>query len=186
MPDVTFTLVVAATADGYIAKAPDHPPHDWASVEEQAQFFARVEAADWAVMGRHTHEAADRPDRRRVVFSGGCPRPEWRRPTQLWLDPDGVTPAVLPGLVAAVHPLRRGIILGGTRVHDWFLEHRAIHEVALSVEPLRFGAGLPIFSGTGGRDPVEVLRAAGFEPRSEQVLNALGTRLIILRPAGET
>ena len=182
MADVEFTLVVAATLDGYIARAPNHPTHEWASDEEQAQFFARVEAADWAVMGRNTHQAADRPDRRRIVFSSRYPRPEWRRPTQLWLDPAGLGPADLPGLVREVRPLRKGVILGGTRVHDWFLSHRSIHAVALSVEPVRFGAGLPIFSGTGGRNPLAAMQAAGFVAEADEVLNAAGTRLVTLRP----
>ena len=183
MADVEFTLVVAATLDGYIAKAPNHPTHEWASDEEQAQFFARVEAADWAVMGRNTHQAADRPDRRRIVFSSRYATPEWRRPTQVWLDPAGLGPADLAALVGDVRPLGQGVILGGTRVHDWFLAHRAIHAVALSIEPVRFGGGLPIFAGTGGQDPLAVMQAAGFAVAADEVLNAAGTRLITLRPA---
>lgn len=179
----TFTLVVVATEDGYIARAPGHPPQDWASAEEQEVFFREVEAADWAVMGRGTHAAADRPDRRRIVFSSAVPQAGvWRRPTQLWLNPRDRTPGDLAGLVGAVHPMRAALILGGTAVHDWFLRHGAIDRVLLTVEPLRFGAGLPIFSGAGGGEPQAVLARAGFATLSEQALNAGGTRLLTLAP----
>lgn len=175
-----FTLAVVTTADGFIARAPDDAPHLWASPEEQALFFADVAAADWAIMGRNTHVAAERPDRRRIVFSGAAPaatcvgQGDWRRSTQVWLDPEGITPGDLAGVVAGVHPLRNGLILGGTRVHDWFLKHGAIDIVHLTVEPVRFGAGLPLFSGQTG--PAEdVLRGLGFACGTRRMLNAQGT-----------
>ena len=175
-----FTLTVVASADGFIARHPGDAPHLWASPEEQALFFADVEAADWGVMGRGTHEAADRPDRRRIVFSssGGG----WKRPTQLWIDPAGLNPADLAALVAETRPLGRGIILGGTRVHDWFRERGAIDRVHLTVEPVRFGSGLPIFTRQEGDDPIAVFDAAGFAPVHERPLNDTGTRFLILEP----
>lgn len=175
-----FTLAVVTSADGFIARAPGDAPQNWASAEEQALFFADVDAADWAVMGRHTHDAADRPDRRRVVFSGAAGVGEWRRPTQLWIDPAQLDLAALPGLVGAVHPLRRGLILGGTRVHDWFFAQGAIDRVHLTVEPVRFGSGLSLFSGHIGSAEA-VLRVLGFVSDGARVLNAQGTRHSVWR-----
>ena len=183
MPRPQFTLTVVTTLDGLIARAPDHAPHLWASSEEQALFFADVEGADWGILGRHTHAAADRPDRRRIVFSTAAGGGDWRRPTQLWLDPARVGPDDLAGLVGAVRPLERGVILGGTRVHDWFLDHRAIDRVHLTVEPVRFGAGLPLFSRHAG-PAEEVLARLGFRRQAERVLNARGTRHTVWQPAG--
>ncbi len=126
-------------------------------------------------MGRGTHAAADRPDRRRIVFSTAAGAGDWRRPTQLWMDPATLAPADLPALVAHLHPLRAGLILGGTRVHDWFLAHDAIDAVHLTVEPLRFGSGLPLFSEAEG-PPADVLAARGFRPGATRLLNPRGTR----------
>lgn len=172
-----FTLLVVATADGFIARHPAHTPADWASPEEQAHFLAAVDAADWGILGRRTHEAADRPDRRRVVFSTSAPRPEWRRPTQLWLDPAGRAPDDLAALVAPLRPMRRAVILGGTAVHDWFHRAGRIDRVLLTVEPVAFGAGLPLFPGEAG--PAEaVLARLGYRLEESRTINPAGTRLL--------
>jgi dihydrofolate reductase len=172
-----FTLAVAVTEDGFIARHPGHAPADWCSPEEQALFLAEVDAADWSVMGRGTHEAADKPHRRRIVFSSAAPEPEWRRPTQLWLDPAGRGPDDLARLVAPLRPMRRGLILGGTAVHGLFHDAGRIDRVLLTVEPVTFGAGLPVFPGHAG--PAEaVLAALGYRLRDSRTLNARGTRLL--------
>ncbi|MEM1429378.1 MAG: dihydrofolate reductase family protein [Pseudomonadota bacterium] len=176
-----FTLTVVTSADGFIARYPGEPPQAWASPEEQVLFFRDVEAADWAVMGRGTHEAANRPERRRIVFSRSASG--WRRPTQLWLDPDGLTPADLAARVDRVHTLANGLILGGTTVHDWFARHDAMDRVHLTVEPVTFGSGLPIFTDQMARDPFAAFAAQGYAPVSEEVLNAGGTRFLVLSRA---
>ena len=176
-----FTLTVVTSADGYIARRPGESPATWASVEEQALFFRDVDAADWAVMGRGTHEAAERPDRHRIVFSTGTAG--WRRPTQLWLDPEGLTPDDLARRVADVRPMRTALILGGTRVHDWFMDRGAVDRVHLTVEPVTFGDGLPLLTGATG--PAEdVLAARGFRIERDERLNDAGTRYLVLVPGG--
>ena len=179
-PTPTFTLTVATSADAFIARAADDPPQAWASAEEQALFFRDVEAADWAIMGRNTHQAADKPYRRRIIFSSRTDG--WVRPTQLWLNPADLDPKDLAVRVNHIRPLRSGLVLGGTRVHDWFLSHRAIDRVHLTVEPVIFGRGLPILSGQTLRDPVSVLAARGFVVETERVLNSSGTRYLEMRP----
>ncbi len=168
---------MACSTDGFISRSTDEPPQVWASKEEQILFFQDVEAADWAVMGRNTHLAADRPDRRRIIFSTTVSG--WQRPTQLWLDPAGHSPGDLRRLVSGRGQFDRGIILGGTRVHDWFRKHDAIDRVHLTIEPVRFGAGLPIFSGQTVLDPVKVVSGLGLSLVSDEVLNAGGTRYMI-------
>lgn len=178
-----FTLTVAVSRDSFISPDTETPTHAWVSAEEQALFFADVEAADWAIMGRNTHLAADKPERRRIVFSSTVSG--WQRPMQLWLDPEGLTPDDLAARVAERRPLRNGLILGGTRVHDWFLAHGAIDVVHLTVEPVTFGGGLPVFSGQKAETPEEVFLSRGFVLTGEERLNDAGTRFLELtRPVG--
>lgn len=179
-----FTLTVATSQDGFISRSTDEPPQAWASAEEQELFFRDVEAADWAIMGRNTHEAADKPHRRRIIFSTQVSG--WQRPTQLWLDPRALTPEELARAAAEVHPCKKALILGGTRVHDWFLAHRAINKVHLTVEPVRFGTGLPVFSGQTSPDPEVIFEQAGFEVLSETRLNAAGTQYVEMGFSGNS
>lgn len=172
-----FTLTVATSADGYIARNPTEPPQVWASPEEQALFFEDVAAADWAIMGRNTHLAAEREDRQRIIFSSTISG--WRRPNQIWIDPTGLQPTDLPALVARVAPLSRGLILGGTRVHDWFLAHGAIDEVRQTIEPVTFGGGLAMFTGSAGDGPERCIERIGLTLMSDTKLNAGGTRHLI-------
>ena len=175
-----FTLTVATSRDGFISRSTDEPPQAWASAEEQDLFFRDVEAADWAIMGRNTHLAADKPHRRRVIFS--TKTEGWQRPTQLWLNPATLSPDDFAARVDHIHPMREGLILGGTRVHDWFLAHGAIHRVHLTVEPIEFGAGLPVFTGQPASDPLEIFLERRFRIVLETRLNSSGTRYFELVP----
>jgi dihydrofolate reductase len=179
MPRTTFTLTAVISADGYIARRAGEHPGSWASAEEQARFLAEVPGYDWAFMGRTTHETAFRKDRRRVVFSRTAAGLEWREETHLWVDPDRVPwPEILAALTP-VRPPRRCIVLGGAAVHDWFLERELIDRIELTIEPVRFGAGLPLLTGQTGDVTAELLRR-GFILVEQQEINPQGTRLLVL------
>jgi dihydrofolate reductase len=179
MPRPTFTLTAVVSADGYIARRPGEHPGGWASAEEQARFLAEVPGYDWAFMGRTTHETAFRKDRRRVVFSRAARGLDWRHETHLWVDPDRVPLADILAALEPVRPPRRCIVLGGAAVHDWFLERDLIDRIELTIEPLRFGGGLPLLTGQPG-DPIAALAEHGFALVDEHCLNPQGTRLLLL------
>lgn len=183
MPRTTFTLTAVVSADGFIGRHAGEHPGSWASPEEQARFLAEVPSYDWAFMGRTTHETAFRKDRRRVVFSRAASGFDWREETHLWVDPDRVP---WPDILAALEPVRpprRCVVLGGAAVHDWFLERDLIERIGLTIEPLRFSAGLPLLTGRPG-DPLAALEERGFAVVHERRLNAKGTRLLLLTRRG--
>lgn len=180
MSQTLFTLTVASSSDALISPTTDTSTASWASAEEQALFFADIAAADWCIMGRHTHQAADKPDRHRIIFSSQVSG--WQRPSQLWLNPDGLTPDNMADYVRSVRPLRSGLILGGARVHDWFLAQNAIDRVHLTIEPVRFGSGVPIFTGQAETDPLALFTSRGFQVMEQRELNAQGTRFCVLHP----
>jgi dihydrofolate reductase len=180
-----FTLIVVTSRDGYIAPEGGAPPGVWASREEQRLFRHRVAGLDWAFMGRRTHELAWRPNRRRVVFTAALAGPEWRHPLHLWADPGRVSLDAMLAAATAVHPAVSCGILGGVAVHDWFAAAGLIDAVELTIEPLTFAGGLPLFSWSRGMKPCHALSGLGLLQVEEQPLNAGGTRLLRFeRPSG--
>ncbi|MSP48001.1 MAG: hypothetical protein EXQ95_01615 [Alphaproteobacteria bacterium] len=170
---VEFLLLAAVSSDGFIARRPGDPPSDWASPEEQSRFRATMARVAWSVLGRATHETASKPERRRIVFTSSVEGLAWLSPNHLRFNPAGASfdealkIAGVDGLVA---------VLGGTRVYDHMLEIGRIDEVRLSIEPIRFGAGLPMFTGVGwlgvdGHLVKHGLARAG----ADEALNATGT-----------
>lgn len=177
-----FTLIAVVSRDGFLARYSGERPSDWTSREEQALFQDRMARLDWSFMGRITHETAPAAHRRRVVFTSRQRDPLWRRERQLWLDPSSRRLVDIVELLRPVHPPRDCGILGGTRVHDWFEAHGVIDRIELTVEPLRFERGVPLFSRHYDDDPLADLAARGFEVASCRTLNGRGTRHYELLP----
>lgn len=170
-----ITLFAVTSRDGYIVGPDGQPPSHWASPEEQLRFLEAVSALDWSFVGRHTHGTAWRPDRRRVVFSRSFGAPEWRHPRHLWADPGRVPLHRIIETLGPVHAAEHCGILGGVAVHDWFAANRLIDAVDISIEPFDFLGGLPLFTGSGGQDPRDVLHAMDFRQEDELRLNSKGT-----------
>jgi|GEM_PF-1099684 len=180
----SFTLVAVTSRDGYMTGPGGEPPHLWASPEEQVRFAETVSALDWSFIGRLTHILAWRPNRRRVVFSRSFRTPVWRHPDRLWVDPERVPLATILAALRPVHPPEHCGILGGVAVHDWFAERRLIDAADLTIEPVSFGRGLPLFSGMQAPDPRLALRSLGLVETAVVTLNARGTRLHRFTRAG--
>ncbi len=173
-----FTLIVVTSRDGYITPTNGASPGSWASREEQRLFRGLVAGLDWAFMGRRTHELAWRPDRRRVVFTGSFAGPAWRHPMHLWADPGRVSLDAILARATTVHAAWNCGILGGVGVHDWFARGELIDAVELTIEPLDFAGGLPLFSWARGMEPGLALTQLGLVQVGERVLNEGGTRLL--------
>ena len=156
-----FLLLAVVSADGFIARHPGDPPWAWASPEEQARFRATMAKVGWSVLGRITHETALRPERRRIVFTTGVAGVAWLGPNHLGFNPSG---ASFDEALAAARVDGPVAILGGTRVHDHMLSIGRVDEARLSIEPIRFGRGLPMFSGVAWPEVPAHLARHGLGP----------------------
>lgn len=172
-----FTLIAVTSRDGRITGPAGEPPVEWASAEEQALFTRAVAALDWSFIGRRTHTLAWRADRRRVVFSTSARGPLWRHPRRLWVDPERVPLETMLAAIGKVHPATNCGILGGVRVHDWFAERRLIDAARITIEPVTFAGGLPLFSAAPGEDPRRSLERLGLSLVETRRLNPAGTLL---------
>jgi len=141
-----FILIAAVSLDGRITVG-EKEGSEWTSKEDKKFFQAEMDRADAVVMGHKTFDAIKRPlkPRNRIVFS--------RSPLV-----KGVPDAERAGVVVFVGPPKKLLtllqerswhritIVGGTQIYDWFLKHSLVDEIYLTLEPVVFGSGRPLFS----------------------------------------
>lgn len=135
-------LVAAITADGFIGRTSDHLA-DWTGKADKKLFVAVTKQAGAMVMGSKTFATIGRalPGRRTIIYTS---HPE--RITAEGVETTSETPRELvarlgregaPGLAIA----------GGASVYRQFMEAGVVDELYLTVAPLVFGSGVPLFSG---------------------------------------
>jgi len=168
---IRFALIAVVSADGFIARRPDENPAAWTSPEEQAAFRRSMTRIDWSFLGRTTHEIAPNPERRRVVFTRRVRGVARVLPKLIDFNPEA---ALLDDVLELARPTGLCGILGGTGVYDYFLRLGRVDEAEISIEPLRFGSGLPLFSGG---DWQAALAKLGLILEAVERLNAQGTLL---------
>lgn len=134
--------IASVTADGFIGKTADHLA-DWTSPEDKKLFVRLTKQAGIMVMGSRTFATIGRalPERRTIVYTS---KPEL-------INVEGVettneAPADL------IDRLRKegaeGIaICGGSLIYSMFVDAGLVDELYLTVEPIIFGKGIPLFNG---------------------------------------
>lgn len=138
-------IIVAMTADGFIAKGHDHVT-TWTSKADKNFFKEKTKEAGVIVMGSKTFETIGRalPGRRNIVLSR----------TKKFDDIDGIeTSAESPGeLVARLE--REGVrelaVCGGAGIYTSFIKQGLIDTLYITVEPILFGQGLSLFNESLG------------------------------------
>jgi len=138
-------LIVALSADGFIAKDPSAPSTSWTSKEDAAWFRQKTKEAGVCVMGRKTFETIGRP-------LGG------RLTVVLTQDKNYKLPVVADNLEisndepeALLRKLEnRGFsqvaICGGRSIYTLFMTKGLIDKLYLTIEPVIFGQGTKLFS----------------------------------------
>ena len=162
---IRFSLIAVVSADGFIARRPDEMPAAWTSPEEQAAFREIMKGISWSFLGRATHDIAPNAERRRVVFTRRVVEPVWANANQLLYNP---THATLDRVLEMARVDGTCGILGGTAIYDHFLALGRVDEAEVSIEPVTFGSGLPLFSAIAWPD---ALARLGLTLVSEEPLN---------------
>lgn len=142
---VRVLAIAAMSADGYIARS-EHDTVSWSSPEDKRMFAATSRRAGVIVMGRHTFESMPEPlpDRLQIVMTH-TPEAFQPSPTQVEFtksSPDGILRDL------ATRGFEEVIIGGGGAVYAQFVNANLVDELWLTVEPLLFGSGVPLLSGT--------------------------------------
>jgi len=144
-------LMAAVTLDGKLGR---HAAHlsDWSSREDKRLFRDETRRAGVVIIGHNTFKTLRRPLPGRLHIV-------WTRDPAAGPDLPGVveyTAAAPAAIVAALlaRGYTRAVLVGGAQVNAAFLAADLVDEIWLTVEPLIFGRGVPLFEG------VEVVRRA--------------------------
>lgn len=139
-------LIVATTADGFIAASEGQNSLEWTSPEDKAFFVKKTKEIGTMVMGLNTFRTIGKglKGRRMVVLT---PKPAEEASV------DGVEfvsaePAELLRRLEA-EGVERIAICGGAHVYSQFLKLGLVDEIFMTVEPILFGSGTPFVSGLG-------------------------------------
>lgn len=135
-------LMMAATADGKIAKNSGHFP-DWTSKEDKKLFAETSKEHGVVLMGDKTFFTfpAPLPGRLNVVFTLEKNPPQIESVKWVTGEPE----EVLEELKEMGY--KSAILGGGSYLNTLFLQKRLIDEIIITLEPKIFGEGLSIFGG---------------------------------------
>jgi dihydrofolate reductase len=134
------TFIIAATSlDGFISPLEHTNSMSWTSGADKEFFKTRTKEAGVIVMGRTTFETIGKalPERKVIVYS-----PEA-------LNIEGVETTTLPPQELLAQLEKEGFsevaICGGSSIYSLFLRSGCVSKLYLTLEPILFGDGIPLF-----------------------------------------
>ena len=135
------SLVAAVSADGFIAR--EHNEFaGWSSSEDKKVFVELTKRAGVMVMGSTTYKTIGKalPGRRNIVYTRGV------------IEQDGIETTAEDPADLLKRLEQDGFdevsIIGGATIYDMFLRAGLITDVYLTVEPVLFGAGISLATGS--------------------------------------
>ena len=165
-------LIAVVSQDGYIARYPGDLPFKWTSKEEQSNFKKDMQKCTWSVMGRTTHELFFDINKKRIIFTKSIKKYKKVNKNHIYFNPLKTSFHIIPKLIKPVSTI---CILGGTSIYDYFLKNKLIHELIITVEPIKFGKGLELFTKVKWIDfPINFINK-GFKEKNFAI-NRKGTK----------
>ena len=174
---VNYTLAFASSLDGFIARHSNDNPFEWTSKNDQDHLKNLINQHEWQVMGRKTHELNPNNTRKRIVFSRQFKKIELIKndiPNQFYFNPDKHQWNEFENICTT-----DVLILGGTKIHDFFLYADLINKIYITIEPIHFKSGVPAFSYINFKDLIPFFSQKGFI-NNQKTINESGTVLIEL------
>lgn len=134
---MTFFLIAAVSADGYIAKNENHPAF-WTSKEDKNRFIELTKRAGVVVMGSNTYRTLPRPLKERVniVYS--------RSAKFYGAEVTQKSPAELLAELEK-RGFKEAAICGGSKIYTMFMQAKVVDSIYLTIEPIIFGKGIRLF-----------------------------------------
>jgi len=133
-------LIAAITADGFIARNPQHTPLEWTSKEDKQFFTKMTKQAGVVVMGLNTYKTIGKPlaNRHNIIYA----------PSGTILEGVEITQDDPKTLLSKLEQKGFGevAICGGATIYTMFMAAGVIDTLYLTVEPMIFGNGIHLFN----------------------------------------
>lgn len=131
------SIIAAISADGFIAREHNELAN-WTSKEDKKMFVTLTKRAGVMVMGGATYRTIGRalPGRRNIVYSR-------QKIAQEGIETTQEAPEMLLARLEK-EGFDEVAICGGSAIYDMFLSAGLVTDVYLTIEPLLFGAGIPL------------------------------------------
>ena len=137
-------LVAAISADGKIAEKVDQSSLDWTSKEDTQFFVEKTKEVGTVIMGKKTYATFGKPLKgRRLIVLTSKPGDEV---AQEGLEYTSEAPRELLKRLAS-EGVSQVVVGGGASVYGQFIAAGLVDEVFLTLEPIFFGAGVPLAEG---------------------------------------
>jgi len=135
-------IIAAQTADGFIGRDKDHISTQWTSKEDSKFFMQKTKEAGVVVMGRTTYETVGKPlpNRLNVVYTSN---PEAIETADNLITTDQPPQQLINSLTNKQYD--QVAICGGSSIYRMFMEAGVVDSLFLTVEPILFGTGIPLF-----------------------------------------
>ncbi len=135
-------IIVAMSADGYIAKDPSSPSTVWTGKEDKKRFVELSKRARVVIMGQNTWKTlGGRPlkDRLNIVYS-----PERLADMPETVEVTSKTSAELLKDLEG-RGFTEAAICGGSQIYTMFMKSGLVNKLYLTIEPIVFGNGIRLF-----------------------------------------
>lgn len=133
-------IIAAQTLDGFIARDSEQNSMSWTSGADKKRFVELTKRAGVVIMGSKTFETIGRPlkDRLNIVYSKSgkvYPGAETtsKTPTELLQELE-------------TRGYKEVAVCGGSSIYSLFMNAGVVDTLYLTIEPVLFGTGVPLFS----------------------------------------
>lgn len=164
-----ITLVMVESIGGETTDG-EKPPYEWASPEDQEQFYAEISRVRLIIMGRKTYESIKNiikptSDIRRIVMTS---KPEDFEKEHIngQLDFSSALPNdLVQGLEQEGY--KEALLVGGPELNESFLNEHLVTNIQVTIEPRIFGEGKRFVNGLQKSVQLKLIES--------RVLNEIGT-----------
>lgn len=158
--NVHVFIIAAISVDGFISPAVSTSSITWTSQGDKHFFGERTKQARVLVMGRTTFETIGRPLKDRlVVVMSSQPKPEQYTQfddSQVRFSSDSPEQIVQTLTAEGFTELA---ICGGSSIYAQFMKAGLVNRLYLTVEPIAFGKGIPLFKEELGMQKLALIDA---------------------------